>query len=65
MTRKDFDSVAATLREEYETALQMGETFHAKGIAVAAKALADTFAQTHPRFNADRFKRAALGREQV
>lgn len=58
LSKTDYNAIADALRDERDTAIAFHETYHAKGIAVAAKRLASVFGDANPRFDALHFLRA-------
>lgn len=59
MTKKHFEAIAQTLRDEFEATLPSADPEFIRGAAYAleetAKSLADYFARENPRFDRDRF----------
>lgn len=55
MTRKHFEAIARTMREEIETYRESGDAYAVKVATHTARSLAYLCAESNPRFNRDRF----------
>lgn len=59
MTKKHFEAIARTIRDEFEATLPSSDPEFIRGAAYAleetAKSLADYFARENPRFNRAQF----------
>ena len=59
MTKRHFEAIAQTLRDEFEATLPSADPAFIRGAAYAleetAKSLADYFARINPNFDRDKF----------
>ena len=63
MSRKDYEAIAAAIREEYDAWAAEGDsgTAGTTALATAAENIADALAADNPRFDREKFLNAALG----
>lgn len=60
MTKRDYISIAATIRAEIELSQGMFEPHHVSAYNEIAAKLADLFSSTNPRFDRAAFIKAAI-----